>query len=104
MKVINLDRFKNSQTVEFDDAKYKINGVSVDMYLNDTTLTDMENCTDLNERIKLIIEVLGKLSDIPKEVLGRQGLPMLTALLQVAQGIDPTKEDGESGEVKSPNE
>lgn len=104
MKVINLDKFKTVQFVEFDGEQYEIYAMNVDMYINDGDLQKLGSLGDgqEKERILTIISILTKLSNITEEKLRTLQLPVLIALLQVAQGIDPTEEKPK--EEESPNE
>jgi len=91
MKVINLNKFKNSQVVELDGNRYSVGAISVDMYLHDEELATLDKTVDPAERIVLILSILVKISTIPHEILTAQPISVLLALMQVVQGNDPTE-------------
>jgi len=102
-KVINLDKFKTSQIVVIGDTEYTIGAIPIDMFLNDSLVAKVDNPQgiDIKTQIKNTMELIGRISNIPKKVLSGLQLPELTALLLIAQGVDPSaKEEGES---KGPN-
>jgi len=102
MKVINLDRFKNVQKVEIEGIEYTVRGFTVDMFLNDPVLANLDSAEG-KARIAIIVQLMEKLSDIPVEVLMEQSLDLLTALMSVIQGNDPNDQFEKEAE-KVPNE
>lgn len=108
MRVINLDKFRNSTQVIIAGVQYEVNSVTVGMYLNDVNFATIASGTLEEQRVGIesIVSTIQNISNIPREVLLSQSFPMLVALIQVAQGIDPTAEpeksesEGEVGNVQ----
>lgn len=97
MKVINLDKFKTEQTVLLDGTEYTVRGITVEQWLDEVGEEDNEKELDTKEQFERYISQLAKLSTIPTEVLRVQQFPVLTALMQIAQGLDPEAKDESEG-------
>lgn len=98
MQIINLDKFKKVQAVELDGKQYEVQGITVDMYLNDPDFPLAGTGGATKEATQATINVLHRLSGIPKETLVNQPFSVLTALMQIAQGIDPGEPEQEGKE------
>ncbi len=91
MKVINLDKFSNVQTVEYNGTQYKVTGVTIDDHLkNRFNFDDIKNIEDEKKKTLAAIDIVKKISDIPEDVILNAGFGFLWAIILVAQGIDPT--------------
>jgi len=97
MKVINLDKFKTETQVQLDGKTYTVKGMTVEQWLNDSDGDGVEK-TEREKFVETLDRIAG-MSDIPVEVLKVQQFSVLTALMQVAQGLDPNapKEEGDEG-------
>lgn len=98
MKLINLDKFKTEQKVILDNQEYSIKGMSVREYMDNNIDEQMAQATTEQDRIRLLIEKLKILTNIPEDVLFNQEFSVLIALIQVTQGLTP---DTPSEEVTS---
>lgn len=93
MKVVNLDKFKKKQKVILEDAEYNIYGMKVGEFVEEgMDESKYENMT-IKEQVVFFIDSILKHSDIPKEVLLDQEIEVLSALMQVMQGVDPSEKD-----------
>lgn len=91
MNIINLDKFSNVQTVEYNGVQYKVTGVTIDDHLKNTFNFDaIKTITDEKEKTLAAIEIVKKISDIPEAVILGAGFGFLWAIILVAQGIDPS--------------
>jgi len=98
MKVVNLDKFKQENKVIIDGAEYIVKGMTVRQFLNNNINDKLNEAKDDAERVKAMVEVLRQISNIPEEKLLDLNFQALTALIYVAQGINP--EEQESSEKK----
>lgn len=88
MKVINLNKFKLINKVQLDNEIYDVRGRTVNEFLNDDLSKRIEEATSDRERIVIMLDELANLSTIPIDVLKRQPISVLHALIQVSQGAD----------------
>ena len=97
MKFVNLDKFKTQTQVQLDGKKYTVKGMTVAMFIEEQDV----NLDEMSEREKFAhyVQRLSKTTSIPEDVLKEQELPVLIALMQVAQGVDPEepKDAGDEG-------
>lgn len=92
MKVINLDRFRTTQTVSLEGIEYEVYGMTVRQFLeNGGEQHEFENAQD---QFNFFIDKLEKSTNIPRDVLVDQEPGVLAALFKVCQGIDPEIEEG----------
>lgn len=92
MEIINLNQFKISSTVLLGESEYTINGISVEQFLNDKDIEALdhpERSVNPKEHIKTIIRVITKISNIPEEIIIKQNIDVLKAIIVVAQGKNP---------------
>lgn len=92
MKIVNLDSFKAVSKVKLDDIEYEVYGLTVNDYLHKGYMEAIDNATDRIDQVKAILAVLRALTNIPEDVLLKQPFHILTALLMVIQGIEPTED------------
>jgi hypothetical protein len=105
MKVINLNQFKRHQQVELDGKVYTVRGITVSEVIDDEFGSKFAEAETDKDRVKVMVEQMCKLSDIPYDLLMNQDMELLTALMEVAQGNDPTAEKEEFVEdSKIPND
>lgn len=88
MKVINLNKFKLINKVQLDNEIYDVRGRTVNEFLNDDLSKRIDEATSDRERIVIMLDELANLSTIPIDVLKRQPISVLHALIQVSQGAD----------------
>jgi len=93
MKVINLDKFKSIQKVQLNGKEYEVYGLTVDDYLNKGVIDKIDKAKASEKKVSAMLEALEKFTNIPKSVLVKQEFPVLSALIMVVQGIDPTEQD-----------
>jgi hypothetical protein len=99
MKIINLDKFRIQTAVELQGVTYTIEGRTVEDFLANDLDERMAGCSDEKEKTKLMVSELEKITTIPKEVLMKQHFPVLHALLQIINGIDPESQAQAPGNV-----
>lgn len=108
MKVVNLDKFRNKSIVILDGEQYEVKGLTVNMYLNDSDFAEMNaNPEDQKGQIERMLNILTKLSNVPREVLVEQDFAVLSALMLVAQGGNPEEKEESSeqaGDSQAGNE
>jgi len=91
VKVINLDSYKKQKQVILDGETYSLKGVTVGMYLDDSTIDSLQNgAGDAKVTIRKTIDLLLKISNIPEAVLKEQDFETLGMIMAVAQGVDPS--------------
>lgn len=94
MKVINLDKFREFQTVELEGAQYKVFGMTMEEFLEDAIQSRLDALAgDTKGLMREMISIVCEKSDVPREVLVKQPFRVLNAILQVTQGVDPEAED-----------
>lgn len=99
MAIINLEKFSPKKTVTIPGSgEYTINLFTVGDFIEGKAETVIPESADQKESAKALVKFIMDYSDIPEDVLLKQGLGMLTALSVLIQGgeID-TKEDGGKG-------
>lgn len=99
MKTINLDKFKTQTEVTIDDHIYIVKGMTVGQYINEDFDEKFNNAKTDKEKVKLMVDMLKRLSNIPEDVLYGLNFQALMVLSQVAQGLD-VDETGGDGEKK----
>lgn len=93
MKTINLNKFSSKQRIILDDTEYTVTGFTVQNYIEDDLgLDSLNKIEDPKKQAQAMVDVISKISDIPKAVLLAQPVGIIHAIIQVAQGIDPTAE------------
>lgn len=97
MKVINLDKFRTHQTVLLDGKEYTVRGQTVSQFLDEAG--GNLDALDTVGRFKYYLARLGEITDIPMEILQKQEIGVLIALMRVSQGVDV--DEDESGESVS---
>lgn len=99
MKVLNLDKFATFQKVSLGGKEYTVQGKPVEDFLTDTIAKRLEEAKTNKEKVEVLISEVERISDIPRKVLVKQTFGVLNAILMVAQGVDPEKqEDASEGE------
>ena len=101
MEIINLDAFKKIKRVVLDGQRYEVYGMTVGEFV-DGKLEDKlaQAGQDMKKMATAMIDALTEMTNIPLETLKKQQLEVITALVQIAQGSDPTAkaDDTEEGE------
>lgn len=92
MTAVNLDQFKKVQKVTLDGKEYEVKGVSASQFIGGFLDEETGKLSD-REQFEKMIEALGELTTIPVEVLKQQDFGVLTALMLIAQGIDPQTQE-----------
>ena len=101
MKVVNLNKFKQNQDVVLDSIEYTVRHLTVDEYLNNTVQERFKDCKDEKEKARVMIDIIGEFTTIPKEILVKQPFPVLNAIIQLIQGADlDDEEQAEAAEKK----
>lgn len=100
MKVFNLDKFKDTATVEIGGTSYQVRGINVREYLSGDVTGKIEKAQDERQRVMAMLDVIEKMSDIPRPVLEDQTFSALSALITIMQGGDPDAKEGAGSEAK----
>ncbi|MFP5214192.1 MAG: hypothetical protein ACLGPL_12530 [Acidobacteriota bacterium] len=99
MKIINLDQFKTTRQVSLDGAIYQVRGRTVGAFLNDDLQSRLSESRTEKDRVRVVVDAVLEISDIPEEVLLAQPFHVLNAILLVSQGVDPeARLEGEAEE------
>lgn len=96
MEIINLDEFKTMKKVTIDGQMYEVYGISVGEFIDgklQDNLAAKEG--DIKAQVAIMVETLTTLTNIPVEVLKGLSFKALNALISIAQGGEPKKDDGE---------
>ena len=89
MKIVNLDKFRSAHEVTIGDNTYHVNGIPVGMFVDGSFEEELNAAQTPKEQVKVMLDYLLRLSDIPEDTLKNQEIPVLQALILVTQGIDP---------------
>lgn len=100
MRLINLDQFKKATMVTLDGVEYQVSEMSVDDFVNSPFDAKMKKAKTIEEKADLIIAHLRLYSDMPEEVLRRQGFGVLNALITITQGGTPEADPKEQSTEK----
>ena len=102
MKVHNLDKYKKKQQIILDGKTYEVKGLSVRMYLEDERMNKLDETASDKETVRIMVDLLSEITNIPTEVIKDQDIEVLKALVAVSQGEDPDQEgsDQEGSEAK----
>jgi hypothetical protein len=98
MKVINLDKFATVQIVSLGGKEYTVQGKPVEDFITDTVAKKLEAAKTSKDKCEVLISEVERISDIPRKVLVKQTFGVLNAILMVAQGVDPEKQQEAEGE------
>ena len=96
MKVVNLNKFKQDQDVTLDGVDYTVRHLTVDEYMNNTVQERFKDCKDEKEKARVMIDVIGEFTTIPKEILVKQPFTVLNAIIQLIQGVDLEDDENEA--------
>lgn len=94
MKVVNLDKFRRKMQVVLDGVTYDVRGTTFEEFLQDIEQDDTESTV---KKFEYQVKRLTAMTSIPEDTLRKQEMTVLTALMQVCQGIEPV-EDDEAGD------
>lgn len=90
-KIINIDKFRDSMSIEIENKSYSLNVLTVAEYVNGDVSENLDSarkqgykayCTEALRLLKLR-------SNIPEAVLNSLTTKQLEAILLAMQGIDP---------------
>lgn len=95
MKAINLDQFKKVQKITLDGEEYEVKGVSARQFIGGFLDDETSTLSD-REQFKRMIDALAEITTIPAEKLMGLDMQVLTAIMLIAQGIDPAKNTQET--------
>lgn len=90
MKAINLDQFKKVQKITLDGVEYEVKGVSARRFIGGFLDDETSTLSD-REQFQRMIDALAEITTIPAEKLMGLDMQVLTAIMLIAQGIDPAK-------------
>lgn len=96
MEIINLDDFKTIQRVTLDGKEWEVYGITVGDYLDGNFNEKLQEAKTISAKIKILIERLTQITNIPASVLKRQNLKTLSALITIAQGRSIKEDEGGS--------
>lgn len=96
MKVINLDKFRRKMQVILDGVTYDVRGTTFEEFLLDV---EQDDAASTVKKFEYQVKRLTAMTSIPEPTLRAQEMTVLTALMQVCQGIDPdeVEDEPESG-------
>ncbi len=89
MKVINLDQFKRVQKVSIDGVEYEVTGITAEQFIGGFLDEATAGLSD-REQFEKMIQALREITTVPEDKLRKMDIGVLTALMMVAQGVDPT--------------
>lgn len=98
MKTVNLDKFKTQHKITLDGEQYVIRSLTLKEMVESDFQERMEQTEDALEKFTIMVEHLSQISSIPEEVLMEQEIGVLSAMMQVAQGVDPNEAPEEAPE------
>lgn len=86
MKKVNLNKLKTNTPVDLDGVEYTVRAVTVEEFINDEF--NIPDDATVEERIRVMVKAINKLSGIPEDVLLRQEFAVLNAIMAISQGQD----------------
>lgn len=92
MKIINLNKFRIKNKVQIEDGEYEVYGMSVGDFIETDPIQEIDDVTDTKTKITKMVNLMCRYSNIPAAVLKKQPFAVLTAMILVIQGIDPTEQ------------
>lgn len=93
MKIVNLDKFRRKLQVTLDGVTYDVRGTTFEEFLSDVEQDDAQSTV---KKFEYQVKRLTNMTSIPEETLRKQEMTVLTALMQVCQGIDPEEVEDEA--------
>lgn len=101
MKTINLDKFRVQTAVTIEGKEYIVKGMTVGQYINEDFENKFNEAKTDKEKVKVMVDTLLKLSNIPEEVLYGLDFTSLLILSQITQGADiEEQKEGEDDKKK----
>lgn len=100
MKTFNLDKFANKRTVELNGKTYTIKGLTLEDEINGNISERIMNAETVKDRLIALKDFVTAATDFTEDEIKKMNIEMLFALFKIAQGIDPEKEDEETGNAK----
>jgi hypothetical protein len=97
MKILNVDKFTTKYTVVIEGKEFTVRAMSVKQFSELDIANKLAN-SDEKSLIKVMVEVLKAVSDIPEETLWDQEFRVLSMLLGIAQGQDPDEAEKDTDE------
>jgi len=97
MTILNVDKFTTKYTVVIEGKEFTVRAMSVKQFSELDIANKLAN-SDEKSLIKVMVEVLKAVSDIPEETLWDQEFRVLSMLLGIAQGQDPDEAEKDTDE------
>ncbi|MGA1846766.1 hypothetical protein [Deferribacter abyssi] len=87
MKVLNVEKFRNSAKVLIGGKEYEVRGISVGQFAKDLDVSGVQMPD--NERMKKMRNLVLSHSNIPENVIDSLDESQLVAIYLVMRGFDP---------------
>ena len=88
MKITNLDQFKTVDHVTLGGKAYEIYARPIEDFLNTDMEKQLEASKTTQDKSRLIVEFIKYYSNFPEEVLVKQDMGVLNAILKMINGVD----------------